>query len=94
MAPEMEETRGVIENVKKIKLEIKSGDLSFYGPKEELVWRIPRAYELGLKVFSFIDGKSKARLVSLEEREVEMEAEFPEPVKCEIYDEEVVCSKY
>jgi hypothetical protein len=92
MATEM---RGRIENVKKVKLEARSGDLSFYGPKGELVWRIPEAYELGLRSFSFMGAKSKARLVGLEEeRDVELEAEFAEPVSCEVYEEEVVCSKY
>jgi hypothetical protein len=91
----MAELRGLIENVKKVKLDTWSGDLNFYGPKEELVWRIPGAYELGLRSFSFMGAKSKAKLVGLpEEREVELEAEFAEPVRCEVYEEEVVCSRY
>jgi hypothetical protein len=91
----MAELRGLIENVKKVKLDTRSGDLNFYDPKGELVWRIPGAYELGLRSFSFMGAKSKAKLVGLpEEREVELEAEFTEPVRCEVYEEEVVCSKY
>jgi len=92
---EPEELRGFIENVKKVELETRSGDLNFYGSKGELVWRIRESYELGLRTFSFLGGKSRAKLIGLpEEREVVLEAEFAEPVNCEIYEQEVVCSKF
>jgi hypothetical protein len=88
------EARGIIENVRRVELDVRRGDIAFYGPRGELVWRIPNAYQTGLKVFSFPRANSKAKLVSsLGGPELVLEVNFPEPVTCEIHEGEVVCSK-
>lgn len=82
----MTEEKRVIENVKKVRLDIKRGDLSFYGPGGELVLRIPNAYQIGLSEISFDDANVRL------ERDM-LEADFPQPVTCKIYERKIVCSK-